>query len=187
MKPRNPAFDGRSFGGNCLKYTRWQRFIVRIAVHVMPLLSRMLIFDRLNTFAWECLGCTVGRGTVIRVGTFINAPFMVTIGANCLIHGHLKSRGGIKIGDGVELVEDVLISTQSHNADSVLFESIYLPVIIDDFSWIGPRAIVLSGVTLKCGSMVGAGAVVTKSTTEWGVYVGVPATRIKDRARLAVE
>jgi acetyltransferase-like isoleucine patch superfamily enzyme len=41
--------------------------------------------------------------------------------------------------------------------------------------------IVLDGVNIGDGSVIGAGAVVTKSTEPYGVYVGNPARKVKQR------
>ena len=180
----SPKFDGRSFVANRLKYSRAERITILLAMNVMPLVTWLLCSHRLNTLVWRLMGCQVGEGSIIRMGTQINAPSRVRIGRNCRIHGILKSRGGIVIGDGVEFVEEVLVSTQSHNMDSDLFESIYAEVRIGDYSWLGPRAIVLPGVTLAPGSVVAAAAVLTKDTETWGVYAGIPAQRIKWRTPL---
>jgi acetyltransferase-like isoleucine patch superfamily enzyme len=56
-----------------------------------------------------------------------------------------------------------------------------LGVVIEDDVWIGAGAKILDGVTLRKGSVIGAGAVVTKSTESYGVYAGVPAKLIKFR------
>ena len=178
------SFDGRSLSHTLPAYSFRERLIILFSMNAMPLLTRLFLSHRINTVVWRLLGCRVGRGSVIRMGTQINAPTRVVIGRNCSIHGHLKSRGGIAIGDSVELVEEVMISTQSHNTDSPHFESVYVPVFIDDYSWLGPRCIVLPGVTLAKGTVVAAGAVVTKDTEEWRVYAGVPARMLKQRAVL---
>ena len=177
-------FDGRSYVISPLRYSCRQRMVVRFATQVMPLLTRLVCSHRLNTWLWRRLGCQIGFRSIIRMGTAINVPFKGSIGADCLIHGHLKSRGGIRIGDGVELVEDVLISTQSHNVDSQYFEAEYSPVVVENFVWIGPRAIILPKVKLAVGSIIAAGAVVTHDSEPWGVYAGVPAKRIKWRTVL---
>jgi acetyltransferase-like isoleucine patch superfamily enzyme len=54
---------------------------------------------------------------------------------------------------------------------------------------VGAGAIVMPGVTIKEGCSIGAMALVTKSTDPWGIYVGVPAERVKERKRdlLALE
>ena len=48
-------------------------------------------------------------------------------------------------------------------------------VVIESGCWIGTRAIILKGVTIGKGSIIGAGAVVTKDVPPYSVYVGVPA------------
>ncbi len=177
-----PSFDGRSHSVARIIYTPAQRLVVGFSMKIMPLLTLLCCSDRVNTFLWRMLGCRIGHGSVIRTGTKINAPFMVSIGRNCSIHGHLKSRGGLVIGNGVELVEDVLISTQSHNMDSHFFESVYERVTIEDFVWLGPRSIVLPGNKIEKGCVLAAGAVATKSLSAWTVYGGVPAKYIKPRS-----
>lgn len=178
------SFDERSLSRTLPAYSLRERLIILFAMNAMPLLTRLVLSHQINTVVWRLLGCKVGKGSVIRMGTQINAPTRVVIGRNCNIHGHLKSRGGITIGDSVELVEDVMVSTQSHNTDSPHFESVYTPVFIDNYSWLGPRCIVLPGVILAKGTAVAAGAVVTKDTEEWRVYAGVPARILKPRAVL---
>ena len=54
-------------------------------------------------------------------------------------------------------------------------------VIIENDVWIGGDAIILSGVKLSNGSVVGAGAVVTKSVPPYAVVVGNPGKIIKFR------
>ena len=53
--------------------------------------------------------------------------------------------------------------------------------IIEHDVWIGANAIVLRGVRVGTGSVIGAGAVVTKDVPEFAVVVGVPAKIIKFR------
>jgi len=166
-----------------LKYSLKQKIQIKLAMYLMPIITKILVSHRLNTFVWKLLGVKISKNSIIRTGTQINAPFMIKIGNNSTIHGHLKSRGGIMIGDNVEFVENVTVSTQSHNINSRNFESIYEQVTIENDSWISLNAIILQGVTIKKGTVVAAGAVVTKDTDEYGVYAGVPAKKIKDRIR----
>jgi galactoside O-acetyltransferase len=46
---------------------------------------------------------------------------------------------------------------------------------------IGANTVVLPGVTIAEGVAVGSGSVVNKSLDSWGIYVGSPARKIKDR------
>ena len=54
---------------------------------------------------------------------------------------------------------------------------------IEDDVWLGLRVIVLPGVTICKGGIIGAGAVLTKDTEAYGVYVGVPARLIQKRKK----
>jgi acetyltransferase-like isoleucine patch superfamily enzyme len=55
------------------------------------------------------------------------------------------------------------------------------PIIVEDDVWIGIEAIILSGITIKRGAVIGAGAVVAKDVPPYAVVVGNPAKVIKYR------
>ena len=113
-----------------IQYNIKQKIQIKLAMYLMPIFTKLFVSHRLNTFVWKLLGAKVGKNSIIRIGTAINTPFMVSIGDNSIIHGHLKSRGGIMIGNNIEFVENVTVSTQSHNINSTNFESIYEQVTI---------------------------------------------------------
>ena len=48
-------------------------------------------------------------------------------------------------------------------------------------TWIGHGAIIMPGVKIGDGSVIGAGAVVTKDVPDYSVYAGCPARRIRRR------
>jgi len=54
-------------------------------------------------------------------------------------------------------------------------------VIIGDYVFIGPRAVIMPGVHIGKGAVVGAGAVVTKDVPEMTVVAGIPAKEIRKR------
>lgn len=58
------------------------------------------------------------------------------------------------------------------------------PVIIEDDVWCGANVTILKGVTIGRGSVVAAGAVVTKSFPPYSIIGGVPAKLIKMRFTL---
>lgn len=53
-------------------------------------------------------------------------------------------------------------------------------VLIEDKSWVGLRSIIMKGVTLKEGTIVASGSVVTKSTDAYTIVGGNPAKKIKE-------
>ena len=59
----------------------------------------------------------------------------------------------------------------------------HAPVVIGRHVIVGSGSVILPNVTLEDGVAVGALSLVTKNCTEFGVYIGAPAKRIKQRRR----
>ena len=64
---------------------------------------------------------------------------------------------------------------------------IYGKVIIKKHSIVGSGTTILPGVTLEEGTSVGANSLVNKSTKPWGIYVGSPIRKLKDRKKDLLE
>lgn len=62
-----------------------------------------------------------------------------------------------------------------------LWDRLWAPVVIEDDVWCGANVTILKGVTIGHGSIVAAGAVVTKSCEPYSIIGGVPAKLIKMR------
>ena len=134
---------------------------------------------------------SVGDNVAIFPGVYVFHPENLIIGDNvsiqpmCYIEcGNIK--GGITIGNNVSIAHGVTIMATTHTFDDPDVpikdqDVIDEPVRIEENVWIGAKASVLSGVTIRRGCVVGAGAVVTKSTDSDGVYVGVLAKLLKSR------
>jgi acetyltransferase-like isoleucine patch superfamily enzyme len=54
-------------------------------------------------------------------------------------------------------------------------------LIIENDVWIGAFAVIFSGVTIGNGSIIGAGAVITKDVSPYSVVIGNPQREIKKR------
>lgn len=112
----------------------------------------------------------------------------IVIGNNCTINPYsiIYGQGGVKIGNGVRIAAHCTIVPANHIcSDPNKF--IYVQglskkgIVIEDDVWIGTGVKVLDGVTIKQGCVIGANAVVTHNTEEYGIYVGIPAKKIKSR------
>lgn len=58
---------------------------------------------------------------------------------------------------------------------------VHAPVILEDDCWTGANVVIVKGVTLARGTVMGANAVVTKSTEPYSIVAGVPARKIGQR------
>ena len=93
---------------------------------------------------------------------------------------YLQGNGGIHIGNYVQFASNVGIISANHDVyDQSKHEG--KVVRIGDYCWIGQGVIILPGVELGTRTIVGAGAVVTRSFPEGNcVIAGNPAKKIKD-------
>jgi maltose O-acetyltransferase len=128
-------------------------------------------------------GISVGAGTQVRSRSTIKT-LDVSIGTRSFMnHGCHIDDGKLTIGDGVYVGPHVVFAMGDHEigpASQRAGSNLSRPIDIQDGSWIGASATILSGVTVAPGCIIAAGAVVTKSTEPNGLYAGVPARRVKD-------
>jgi len=107
----------------------------------------------------------------------------VNIGADT----YIDYSGGITLGDKIAISEGVKIFTHNHKIHDGFKNWKENPIVfssldIEDFVWIGAGAIILPTVThIAEGSIIGAGAVLTKNTEPYGVYTGNPAQKTTTR------
>ncbi len=86
----------------------------------------------------------------------------------------------IHIGKGTQIANGVAIITANHDLQDITVHSAGKDVYIGKECWIASNAVILPGVRLGDHTIVGAGAVVTKSFPDgWCVIGGVPAKLIK--------
>ncbi len=124
-------------------------------------------------------GCTIGDDTF--VGPFTEIQKDVTIGRRCRIQSHAFICEIVTIGDdcfvghGVMFVNDRFATGGPARGRKELWQ----PTVIGDRVSIGSNATIMP-VSIASGTVIGAGAVVTKDIETAGIYAGNPARRIKD-------
>lgn len=126
----------------------------------------------------------LGRGSIIHWQTKFFQPSGVSVGEYCNIGNgaFLDGRRGIQIGNRVATGSEIMIYTLQHDIESPTFDVVGGPVVIDDYVYIGPRAIILPNVHIGRGAVVAAGAVVTSDVAPFAVVGGVPAKFLRERS-----
>lgn len=132
---------------------------------------------------------TIGRKASFSGIGNIHCKNNVAIGANCLF---MTTRANIFIGNHVMFGPGVTIITGNHKIDIVgrYMDTITdaeksseddMDVVIGDDVWLGANSTILKGVTIGEGTVVAAGAVVTKDVPPYSIVGGVPAKVLKMR------
>jgi len=110
----------------------------------------------------------------------------VKIGKCCHINENVFIQGAY-IGNYVMIAPNVAILNGTHNYERTDVPMILqgekkgLNPVIEDDVWIGRNAIILPGIRIGKGSIIGAGAVVTKDIEPYSIVGGVPARLIRKR------
>ena len=131
-----------------------------------------------------CLwGAQIGKGSFIMKKNYILNPNRLSIGTYSHINRGctIDARGNITIGNSVSISHGVYLMTGGHDHQANHFIGKFMPISIDDYTWVGENAVILQGVRIGKGAVICAGAVVTKDVGDYDIVGGVPARKIGER------
>lgn len=180
-------------GANCIIGEYGMDFWMNKQIHIHPLSigDNALIRSGSIIYAGSEIGSDfqTGHRVTIREGTQIGNH--VSIGTSSDV------QGSCKIGNYVRLHSNVFVGQLSEIDDCVwIFPYVVLTndptppsknlvgVHIKSFAIVAAGAIIMPGIVIDGDSLVGAGAIVTKSVTQYSVVAGNPAKPISDVRRV---
>lgn len=156
-------------------------FSIEEGVEIVGLSKRGIVFgDR----------CTVGRNAIIRptnvmldeAGEGLKVGDHSNIGALCYVgcSGYIEMGSRVMMGPRVSLHAENHIHSQTDipMKDQGVERSF---ILIEDDCWLGAGSQIMAGVKIGQGSIIAAGAVVTKDVPPYSVVGGVPAKLISSR------
>jgi len=137
----------------------------------------------LKVFLLKLFGAKIGEGVVIKPSVNIKFPWKLQIGDHSWIGEEvwIDNLSEVLIGANVTLSQGVLILTGSHDHTKQTFDFISRPVVLQDGTWIGARAMVYGGVTCHSHSILGMNAVAEASLNAYTIYKGNPAVPVLKR------
>lgn len=163
--------------GNRLKRILW--YLVNIIFYKTsisyPVKSKVTLL--------RAFGAKIGKNVVIKPSVNIKYPWFLEIGDNVWLGEEvwIDSLGYVRIGSNVCISQGAYIFTGNHDYKKATFDLVIKPVSIEDGVWIGAKAIVCLGITLRTHSVITAGSVVAKNTEPYTIYQGNPARSIRHR------
>lgn len=116
----------------------------------------------------------------------------IHIGAYCGLHASQAGRIIFEDFSGISSNVNIYASTDSFDGEyctarpglpEACVQSICMEVRLGKYSQIGTGSTVIPGGNLGEGTAVGAMSLVNRSLEPWGVYVGIPCRRMKERSR----
>ena len=139
-----------------------------------------------------CQSDDIGPGT--RIWAFAHVLEGARIGSDCKVGGHVFVEGGVVVGNavtiknGVQLFSGVTVEDEVFLGPGAVFTNDASPrapypkgpggwraTLVRRGATVGANATILSGLTIGCWAMVGAGSVVTGDVPGHAIVVGNPA------------
>lgn len=118
-------------------------------------------------------------------GSFIEIGHHTHFAPGCVLYGW----GGLRIGPYCNIAAHCVFATVGH--DQVMHEgkrmcevpAVRGPITLVEDVWLCAHVTVTANTTIAKGCIIGANAVVTRDTEPMGLYVGIPARRLRDRVQ----
>ena len=134
----------------------------------------------LGSFSYYGFDCKIyaSESSKVRIGKYCSFNSNVMINA--------RGKGNIIIGNNVLIGPNVVLRSSDHSFDN-RSKNIREQgmddgeIVIKDNVWIGSNSVILKNCILGEGSVIAAGAVVTKDVEPYAVVGGIPAKIIKKR------
>ena len=129
-------------------------------------------------------GTTIWQSVVIlpkaKIGSNVNICAQCMVENDVTIGDRVTIKSGVYLWDGVSIEDDVFIGpnvtfTNDKFPRSKVYPEHFLKTTVEAGASIGGGAVLLPGIRIGRGSMVGAGAVVTKSVPAFAIVTGNPA------------
>ena len=132
-------------------------------------------------------GAKMGPGCHFYPSGVVWAPWNLVCGDCCT----LADRAEIYNPSHIYLESHCIVSQQAylcgatHDYNDPDFPMVSYPMRLGAYSWICARASVSPGVQVGAGAVLGLGSVACDDLEPWTVYSGVPAVKVKMRAKPA--
>lgn len=175
------------------QYLTFQKLIKKVIDRILNILLEFEVYllhligyipsHHIRRFFYRLAGIKIGKGSTIHMCARFYDPKNIEIGEDTIIGEFttLDGRDKFKIGNHVAIASEVMIYNSEHDINDKDFKPITGKITIEDYVFIGPRAIILPNVTIGKGAVVAAGAIVTKDVPPYAIVAGVPAKIIGER------
>jgi putative colanic acid biosynthesis acetyltransferase WcaF len=130
--------------------------------------SQWFPFSGMKVALLRCFGSQVGKGVVIKPLVRIKFPWRLSIGDHSWIGESvwIDNLANVEIGSHCCISQGAYLCTGSHDHRSDSFDLVTRPIIIGDGVWLCANTTLLGGVRVEQGTTIGAGAVLSRKSSE---------------------
>jgi len=166
--------------------SQWARVKMKFQSFLFLMQNNIFIHWRVRKIILQFAGLKIGNNTIIEPqcsfasaniefgnDVYVNKCFFVDGFGLCRIGSHVRIGPGVKLITSTHDITNNPMARASHDVK-------HFPITIEDGVWLGSSSIVLPGCIVRTGCVVGAGALITRDTEPNGLYLGVPARRVRD-------
>lgn len=145
--------------------------------------SSLLWPGSLKVFLLRLFGARVGRNVLIKPCVNIKYPWFLEIGNNVWLGEEcwIDNLGKVSIGDNVSISQGAMLLTGNHNYKKTTFDLMIGEITLEEGVWVGAKAVVCPGVTMRSHSVLTAASILLKDAEHYGIYQGNPALEIRKR------
>lgn len=176
-------------GANCIIGEYWMDFCLDRELHEHPLIigKKALIRSGTIIYAGSQIGDNfqTGHQVTIRekteIGDNVSIGTLSDVQGNCKLGNYVRLHSNVHIGQ-LSIVDDFVwvfpyvVLTNDPTPPSENFVGVH----VHSFAIVATGSIVMPGLDIGQDSLIGAGAIVTKSVEPYAVVVGNPAKTISD-------
>lgn len=150
----------------------------------LPVLRNSLLpFSSVRCWLLRCFGAQVACGVVIKPGVRVKFPWRLRVGEHAWIGEDvwIDNLAEVSIGAHACVSQGAYLCTGNHNWSDPAFGLVVKPISIERGAWVGAKALIGPGVTIKEGAIVTAGGVALKTIPAYEIHCGNPAMFLRNR------
>ena len=144
----------------------------------LPVLRSSLIpSSALRRCLLRLFGADIGRSVVIKPGVRVKYPWLLSVGDNSWIGEDvwIDNLARVAIGRNACVSQGAYLCTGNHDWSDRSFALVVKSIALEDGAWIGAKAVICPGVTVRECGVVAAGSLVSTDVPSFEVHAGNPA------------
>ncbi len=142
-------------------------------------------FHAWRVWLLRCFGARIGRGVHVYPRARVWAPWNLECeDVSCIADdATVYNPSPVLLRSHAIVSQEAYLCGATHDYRDPAFPLVSAPITIGRYAWVCARSTVLAGVDVGDGAVLGLASVTSRNLEPWGVYVGIPARKIKTRPR----